>query len=236
MGSSMKNKVSTLVATGATLSLLLFGGCRQPSINDYAEKLPDLPSSLAATLDPKTLATRVSSSFPPPQKEPGPFLAPCCGSRDTKSLKVRFSYTKCGPLRDLIMADIGKFVLFNPGQGGGQGGGQTTVKAYRLRELNRKTVIETTVCMTSDGPWDATLIEDRNCNGYTPYQTLLITAFGDPVLFVWSGGTQNHPPGIGLVSCREIALVKFPCGGLSDCQCDSVTCPAEQPCQCTLQW
>lgn len=235
----MKNRISALAVSALLSSLLLVGSCRRPGINEYVEKLPDLPPDIAATLDAKTLATKISASFPPPEKEPGTALAPCCGRKDVKSLKVRFPYTKCGPLRDFIVGPI-PTVAIDTGQGGGpsggQGPGQANFKVYRLKRSSPKTVLDQIVCVTSDGPWNATLTEDRFCVGYTPHQTLTINAFGDTVLFVWNGGVQNHPPQVALVSCRQIAVTEFPCGGISDCQCISSTCPPEQPCECSLPW
>ena len=100
-------------------------------------------------------------------------------------------------------------------------------------------MLDTIVCFTSDGPWNATLTETRHCVGYTPQDSLIINAFGDVLSFVWNGGPPNHPPAVQLVSCREVGVVRFPCGGISDCTCAfDPPCPADQPCDCGLegQW
>jgi len=224
----------------AALFLLLFGNCRHPGIEAFVAKLPELPKDLDATLDPKTLATKVSTSYPPPEKATAAPRAPCCGSTDRKTLKVNFRYTKCGPLRDFIVAPIGDLLLLDSGQGGRgeQSPGPRRFQVYRRGEMNRKTIWDTTVCVSSEGPWDATLTEERHCIGYTPQDTLVINAFGDVVTFVWNGGPPNHPPSVQLVSCREVGVISFPCGGISDCNCVSSPCPADQPCPCGLegQW
>ena len=234
----MRKKTSVVVLTCAALSLLLLASCKKPGIEDFAAKLAELPKDLDATLDPKTLATKVSTSYPQPEKEPGTAAAPCCGSTDTKSVKVKYTYTKCGPLRDFIVAKFGDlvFVELERRGAGGQGAVPSGVKAYRRGELNRTSVLDTIVCFTSDGPWNATLIENRHCVGYTPQDTLIISAFGDVVSFVWNGGPANHPPAVQLVSCRRVGVTRFPCGGLSDCSCVSdPPCPADQPCDCGFQ-
>ena len=201
----MRIRTSALSLSCALFSVLLFSHCRQPGVEDFASKLPDLPKDLDATLDPKTLATKLSTVFPPPEKLTGVILAACCGSSDTKTLKVNFSYTKCGPLRDFIMAPVGNLVFFDTGQsgGGGQRATPRSFKVFRRGELDRKSVLDTIVCVTSEGPWNATLTEDRNCNGYSPRDTLIISAFSDVISFVWNGGPANHPPAVGLVSCRR---------------------------------
>ena len=235
----MRRNSSVVALTCAAFSLLLFANCRKPGIEDFAAKLAELPKDLDATLDPKTLATKVSTSYPQPERAPGTALAPCCGSKDTKSLKVKFPYTKCGPLRDFIIAKFGELVLVESEQraaGGGQGAGPRNVRAFRRGELNRTSVLDTIVCFTSEGPWNATLVEDRHCIGYTPQDTLIINAFGDVISFVWNGGPANHPAAVQLVSCRSVGVVRFPCGGISDCSCPSdPPCPADQPCDCGLQ-
>ena len=104
-------RTSVVALTCAALFLLLFANCRKPGIEDFAANLAELPKDLDATLDPKTLATKVSTSYPQPEKATGTALAPCCGSTDTKSLKVRFTYTKCGPLRDFLVAKFGDLLL-----------------------------------------------------------------------------------------------------------------------------
>jgi hypothetical protein len=244
----MKTGLSVLSAAGVVSLFALAGGCRRQSIEDRVDALPPLPASVADTLDPRTHATKIPASYPAPEKASGPVLAPCCGSSDFKTLQVRFSYTKCAPLRDFIVVRLLDAVFSDGASGapagapaatppGGQAGGvQATVKAYRLGERNARSVWDTTVCLTSDGPWSAAFREDRSCIGYTPQDSLLITAFGDPLLFVWNGGSANHPAGIDLVSCRQVADLRSPCNPLSSCECLSTTCPADQPCSCTLQW
>jgi hypothetical protein len=224
MTKSLQPNILLLLILAQLAATLL--GCRPQSAEDYAERLPDLPSDLAATLDPATMATRIPASFPPPVKAPAP-LAPCCGSTDRKTLRVTFKYTKCGRLRDFIVAPLADAILFRSGP--------ETTQAYRLRKLNG-TAFDQHICVTSKGPWNATLTEQRNCVGYTPVQNLMITAYGDPVLFVWNGSVADHPPEVGLVSCRQVDKTQFQCGGLSDCSCPSSSCPASQPCACTLPW
>jgi len=224
------------VSIGAASLLVLLGGCRRESTEDRVDALPELPASIADTLDAKTHATRIPASYPAPEKAPVPPLAPCCGSSDFKTLQVRFSYTKCAPLRDFIVVRLDDGLILDPGTSGAPTGGQPGVQVHRLGARNARSVLDTTICMTSAGPWSAAFREDRNCIGYTPQDSLVITAFGDPLLFVWNGGSQNHPAGIELVSCRQVSNLQTPCNALSGCQCPSSTCPPDQPCGCTLQW
>jgi hypothetical protein len=224
----MKTRYSYCVLVTGLAATIVFSGCRQRTADDYVERLPDLPANLAATLDPVTLATKTAGTIPPPEKASGPFLAPCCSITDEKSLKVNYPYTKCGPLRDFIVAPLGDTALFrsNP----------ETTKVYKLRELSGKRLLDLHVCVTSQGPWNATLVETRSCTNYTPRQTLTINAYGDLVQFVWNGGVQGHPAEVQLVSCRLVATTRFPCGGLSTCDCSSSVCQASAPCECNLQW
>jgi hypothetical protein len=245
----MKSRISVAIHLAcAALFVLLFANCRSAGIEDRLERLPTLPPDIASTLDQKTHATKVRASQPAPVRDPAVVLSACCGSQDQRTLQVRLPLTKCGPLRDFIVAPIEGFVVYDPSSGGGPGtsggaagaagaaGARSNVRAYKLNTVNRKNVWDTIVCMTSDGPWSATLIEDRNCNGYMPQDSLIITAWGDLVPFYWNGGAQNHPPEIQLVSCREIGLFRYPCNALSSCDCSSSPCPADQPCDCSAQW
>jgi hypothetical protein len=228
----------------AALSLVLLAGCRQQeSLEARVEKLPPLPKELADALDPKTRATKIPAFRPTLEKAAGLVPAPCCGSKDTRSLVVRFTYTKCAPLRDFIMTPVvGGLVSARLGPGGdpnvgeGKAAGNATGKAYRFGAVDRKSILDTIVCVQSDGPWNAVLTEDRNCGGYSPQDMLLITAFGDLLPFSWNGGATNHPQGIQIVSCRDYGLVRFPCNALSGCDCTSAPCPPEQPCDCSSDW
>jgi hypothetical protein len=222
----MKHLTPRLLSAAVVAAALMTGGCRRDSAEAYVDRLPDLPPDLAASLDPATLATRVPASFPSPEKLPTA-VKPCCDITNTKSLRVTLRHTKCGPLRDFIVAPLGDSVLFrsNPG----------TTQIHRLRALGA-TVFDQTVCFTSDGPWNATLVERRNCAGYAPVQTLTINAFGEIVTFMWNGGVEGHPAQVGLVSCRLDSDTQIECPGLSECQCLSSTCSPPDPCACNLQW
>jgi hypothetical protein len=143
------------------------------------------------------------------------------------------------PIQDLVMASDA------PGGGGGGGapgaptgavGTRSDVRAYKLNTVNRTTVFDTIVCMTSDGPWDAIFQEDRSCNNYQPQDSLLVSGWGGLQSYYWNGGVANHPPQIQLVSCRDIGIFRSSCGGLSNCPCQSTPCPANQPCPCNLTW
>lgn len=251
----MRSRISAprkAAASVTAMLVLLLPGCRPPGetgqsadarLADRLEKLPVLPADLAATLDPKTNATKIAVVQPLPVKETGTkLLAPCCGSKDQKSLKVKVSLTKCGPLRDFILAPIGDLVMAREAGGGGgvtaagAAGAAGNVKAYRFNTVSRTTVLDTIVCVTSDGPWDATFIEDRNCNNYQPQDSLFVSAWGGIVAYYWNGGTPNHPPQVQVVSCRDIGTFRYPCNALSGCNCQSAPCPADQPCVCTPPW
>ena len=167
-------------------------------------------------------------------------MAPCCDIKRTKSLRVTFPYTKCGPLRDFIVAPIADSVFLDGGHATGQGVAKgpepARFKAYKLNKLKGGNILDQPVCVTSQGPWNATLIERRACSNYTPHNSLLIDAFGDLLSFEWNGGVELHPPNVGLVSCRRVATTRFLCpGSLSTCDCPSTFCPATDPCDCGLE-
>lgn len=252
-------RLSSRFASIGSLVLLL-AGCRQTgdptaALADRLEKLPALPADVAATLDPKTNATKLSGPPPVPVKATGALpLAPCCSIKEKKNLKVSVPLTKCAPLRDFIMAPIQDLVMARdatgsgggPGGGGAGGGGASGgatssifggihVTPARLGPVSRTDPWNTVVCMTSNGPWDALFIEDRNCNNYSPQDSLLVSGWGGLVPYYWNGGPANHPPGITVVSCNDIGTFRLPCG-ISTCQCDSAPCPANQPCPCPAPW
>ncbi len=232
--------IASQVWVAAAVAVVL-AGCQKPSLEDRLEKLPTLPPEIAATLDPKTNATKLPAAPPVPVRDPSAQAAPCCGSRDARALKVRVPLTKCGRFKDFMLAPITDLVMAAPAPGGGAapGGaaaGASDVRAYKLTTVNHASVFDTIICMTSDGPWDALFTEERNCNGYMPIDSLVISGWAGLVSYVWNGGVSNHPPEVHPVSCREIGVSRFPCGGPSSCQCQSSSCPAGQECNCALPW
>jgi hypothetical protein len=82
----MRSRASRIAAFAALV--LLLASCRRTgepsplSLADRLERLLALPADVAATLDPKTHATRLPESHPAPARETtGVALAPCCGSK-----------------------------------------------------------------------------------------------------------------------------------------------------------
>jgi hypothetical protein len=262
MRSRIPAPIQAAAAVAALLVLLLIG-CQAPAsgtgaaatpgpsggsaLADRLEKLPTLPADVAATLDPKTNATKSAGPPPMPVRATGSILAACCSIKEQKSLKVSVALTKCAPLQDFIMAPLSDLIMAReaPGGGGGTGTpggpagavvGGKNVRAYKLDTVNRATVLTTVVCMTSDGPWDATFIEDRNCNNYQPQDSLFVSGWGGLVAYYWNGGPANHPAGITVVRCNDIGTFRFPCNALSSCNCDSSPCPVGQQCPCPAPW
>ncbi len=230
----MKNKVFTLITVGV-LFLFGFGSCRQSnSTTTDVDRLPELPADIAATIDPQTMATKTAFSNPAPVRMPDVSLAPCCGSTDTRAVRVKFAYTKCGPLRDFIVAPFGNLNTLASARGPNQPAEHPDLKVFKLTQFNGKTILDQQVCVTSQGPWSGMLTEDRHCVGYTPQQSLVISTSGGPVTFNWSGGVENHPPQVKFVSCRELGTSMYQCNALSTCECISSTCPASQPCSCGI--
>ncbi|HEX5759338.1 MAG TPA: hypothetical protein VF121_09100 [Thermoanaerobaculia bacterium] len=202
--------------------LLFLAHCRPESVEDRVAKLPELPPEIAATLDPERLATKVASGAEPPETPPKALLLPCCSSKETRRLKVRFRYTKCS-----LPAHFFDLVLTQDGSGSAR------PQMHKLTELRGRNLALTHFCRSSDGPWDAVLTETRACSPPAPSRTLVISAFGDAVLFAW-GGPQSPPANVQVVACREESDIRSPCG-ISGCTCSSTTCAAGQECPCSLE-
>lgn len=228
--SGMKTSVFFIGALAVCLALCL-GSCKdKPAPHNEVENLPELPSELASTLDPDTMATRKPAHTPSPAKPPNVILAPCCSSTETKTLQVKFTYTKCRlPQLELLRLSGGQSV---PDPAKDQG--NRAVKTFKLTTLNNRRLNELLFCTTSEGPWNATFIEERKCSPLTPLDTLVINAFDDQVVFQWAGGTENHPPSVSLISCKEVGTTRANCG-ISNCDCSGFTCQPNQACPCTLQ-
>ena len=237
----MQNTIFTLI-TATVVCLTTFAGCDKQTLTKQYERLPELPQAIATTLDAKRMATKIPISDPTPIKDPTITTAPCCSITDDMELMVRYPYTKCGPLRDFIVAPMADRIVMlgrtslSSNARDGLAPNIGDLKAFKLTTFNGQTVLDQHVCVTSSGPWKATLTIERRCNGYMPFNTLVINAFGDVVQQSWSGGTDKHPPSIQLVSCRELSTSRSQCGNLSTCDCRSSTCPATSPCNCTLPW
>lgn len=204
--------------------VLLLAHCQPKSAEDQVAALPELPPEIAATLDPDTMGTRIVSEPPPPEPT-GPVLLPCCSITETRQLKVRFRYTKCGPPLE----------LFDP-----EGAVLTQDRARSAKpEMHRLTAFQGRqlefrhLCRSSDGPWNAILMEKRGCTNPTPNRTLAISAFGDVILRTW-GGPQNPPADVQVVACREESDIRAPCG-ISGCDCQSSSCSDGQECPCALE-
>ncbi len=259
MRSSTPDPVRVAAAVAFLLVLLLIG-CQAPGsgagaavtpaasadagLADRLEKLPTLPADLAATLDPKTNATRMPDPPSAPVKLTGALPhAPCCSIKDQRSLKVKVRLIVCAPLRDFVVAPVSDLVMARTVGGGGTPGGPAgglgsgaKIQAYKLNTVARTDPWNTVVCMLSDGPWDATFIEERHCANYAPQDSLYVSGWGSLVPFYWSGGAANHPPGITVISCRNVGTFRMPCGGPGSCDCSSSPCPADQPCACDPPW
>ena len=189
---------------------------------DRMERLPALPPDIASTLDPATQATRIRLTQLTPVRDPGAALAPCCGSKEQKTLQVRVPLTRCAPLRDFLVARLDDLVLTDAAPAGGSGGrggvpeagevgaAGSDVRLYRRGTVNRATVFDTIVCMTSSGPWTATFTEDRNCNGYMPQDSLIVSAWGQLYPYNWNGGVAEPPargPGRRLPGHRPLPFL-----------------------------
>jgi len=230
-----------LIFTAIAVCIFLLGSCRQKPAAIDVESLPELPQDVAATLDPKTMATKTPALGNIPVKAPGVLFAPCCSSTHTRTMQVSYSYTKCVPLRIAIAGPFPQLVLANPGGSPTPSGGaatpspgQPSVKAFKLTSFKSKALSEKLFCTTSQGPWNATFIEERHCSPVTPQDTLIINAFGDQVIMQWAGGTPSHPASVQVVSCRDIGETQANCG-ISNCACQNSSCPETQPCPCNLE-
>jgi hypothetical protein len=249
----MNSRDPTVLQVAAVLLVLFFSGCKAPDsvsaadrkLADRLEKLPTLPADIEATLDPRTNATKTAGVPPEPEKLASPLAhAPCCSIRDQKQLKVRVTLTKCGPLRDFVLAPLSDLVMARDSGGSGvapsgpndSSKSGSTSRAYKLNTVNRTSVWDTTICVTSEGPWDATFIEERHCANYAPQDSLFVSAWGSLYGYYWNGGTTNHPPEVSVVACRDTGTFRSPCGALGTCNCTSNTCPADQPCACDPPW
>ncbi|MGH9361148.1 MAG: hypothetical protein ACRD2T_04470 [Thermoanaerobaculia bacterium] len=209
------------------LLVLVLAHCRPKSIEDQVAALPELPPEIAATLDPDTMATKVVSGVGPPETATGAILVPCCSSTETRQLKVRFRYTKCGPLADLF--DL-EFVVLTQGRAG-----SAKPEMHKLTEFRGRTLPFPHLCRSSDGPWNAILTEKRGCANPTPSRSLAISAFGDVISFTW-GGPQSPPANVQVVACRKESFIRLLCpGSISTCDCSSSSCSAGQDCPCPLE-
>ena len=244
-----------VAAALAVLVVLILTGCASsaPSptsdaaLADRLERLPTLPADVSRTLDPKTHATKMAGPPPAPVKLTEPLvLAPCCSIKDQKELTVNVALTKCGPLRDFVLAPITDLVMareIGTGGGGGTPGGpaggavgtRANVKLYKLNTVERARIWDTWVCVTSNGPWDATFIENHACANYGAQDSLIVSAWGGLFEWDWSGGTANHPAGITVASCNDDGTFRFPCGGPGTCDCTSSPC-LNPPCVCPAPW
>lgn len=162
--------------------------------------------------------------------------APCCDITDTKQLRVTFPHTACRPFREFVVAPRADQVVIESARPAGPGRLPGPVAAGVSGQSRRRTVWDRIFCHTSNGPWDATLVERRACIGFAPVHTLTIQAHGEPVQFIWQGGIGNHPPEVGLVSCRQVSNTQSLCpGALSTCECLSSACGANEACPCNLE-
>src|SRR4030095_11509891 len=191
MKSRIPAPIQAAAAAVAILLVLLLSGCQTAAPNtdaalaDRIEKLPTLPADIAATLDPKTNATKMAGVPPEPLQLTTPLPhAPCCAIKEEKALQVKVTLTKCGPFHSLELSPVSDLVMGRePGGGGGGGapagsvGGGSNVRVYKYGAVNRANVINSILCTTSDGPWDATFIEERHCNNYAPVDALSVSAW-----------------------------------------------------------
>jgi hypothetical protein len=229
----MKNTLRIACRPAAVLCLLFLlflSGCRPRNVDEYVAELPELPPDVAATLDANTLTTPTGTEFKSPEPLPvPPVAAPCCSSSETRRLKVNFPYTKCGSPGDIFGAqfDLASAALKRSDSS------DAKPKLYKLAEFRGKTLPRINICISSQGPWDAVLTETRACSPYTPVYSLTFSAFGDAVVFNWTG-SQSPPANVQVVSCRTLGTIRTPCG-ISSCTCTSEPCTVDASCQCSLE-
>ncbi|MBL7805403.1 MAG: hypothetical protein JNL02_16810 [Saprospiraceae bacterium] len=225
------------------LVLLLSAGCKQDKLERQFEALPELPSELAATLDTHTLATNIPAftsvnlNTSKQDKIPELAAAPCCENTDYKALQVMLPYTKCAPLREFLVVPLGDLSMATEGQRNKQGvqPPSRAVSLYKYKNKGGLSILDRIVCVSSDGPWEASLVATTPCSPYITLYSLTVSAFGDQFVYEWTGGLENHPAEIQLVSCRQLGNISLSCG-ISTCSCSSSHCPEEDPCTCTLNW
>ncbi|MEO5906601.1 MAG: hypothetical protein ABIQ11_07740, partial [Saprospiraceae bacterium] len=145
---------------------------------------------------------------------------------------------KCGPLLDFIMADIDNMVLaerrVDRPSAGTDSISSDKATMYKLTKSRSSRFLQT-ICVTGNGPWNANLTENRACNNYSPHYSLLVAPYGDLILKQWTGGINDHPADIGLVSCKYLSTLETSCGGPSSCDCRSSICKAPDPCSCAIE-
>jgi hypothetical protein len=216
----------------ATVICLLFVcGCRTSNPGDLAEGLPDLPPEIARTIDPKTMATKAPLSSLSSILQPLGDTARCprCGSRSVDHLLVNYSYTRCGNYRDILRPPVSEVEFREE---------RASLKRYKLKELNGRRFPDIQVCITSQGPWNAMLTENRSCSGScAPTYDLTISALGNVISFYWANGIDNHPPDVYPVSCRIVSRTRTQCGMSGQC-CSPGECYGEcsQNCECGVPW
>ncbi len=221
-------------------AIFLLHACKNNRLEHQYEQLQELPNELLSTLDTNTLTTAVASVYVvPTQDTTKQALAPCCSLKEEKELEVTFTYTRCLPLRDLIFVNLDDLAFSSDRQKSGSSSENTALKSpqtkiYKWEKRKFKSILDQIVCVTSDGPWNATLTESRACNNFSPHQSLRIFPHGELIVFEWNGGVELHPANVGLVSCRRVGTIRSSCGGLSTCDCSSSLCPENDPCECNL--
>lgn len=221
------------------LLAMAFTACKKNNADAAYEALPELPDDLWSQLDTTNMTSANYEVIVLPVRDSmtGVALAPCCGIKREQSLQVTMPYIKCGPLHDFIVADFDDMVAYSAR--GDHSTADTTSRShstwYKLPKSRSSRILNQWVCVTSQGPWNAVLTENRACVGYTPHYSLVVTPYGDIVLKQWTGGIANHPADIGLVSCRHLSTTQMPCGGPSTCDCRSSTCKAPDPCNCGIE-
>jgi hypothetical protein len=226
------------------LFVFILTSCKNNDDISRFNKLPDLPSSIVEKLNPVKMTTAPLLTLPVPLKKVETSVAPCCSITINRSLKVTYPFTKCVPFSDYYLLEApSDLLMFNAEEEQEDDNNLNPTDSFKKRKkqfhkLKRaessKSLKDIYICTTSEGPWNAELIETQSCNiGNGKSFTLIVSAFDEIIVFNWNGAVDGHNPEIGLVDCRTDSVIRSNCG-ISTCDCSSFLCPPEDPCNCSI--
>lgn len=152
-------------------------------------------------------------------------LVPCCGFKQIYKLKVRFyaPTTRCFD----VSLPVSKKSLETAYK---KTYNVDSLRLYKITTLNGKRIRK--ICLYSSGPWNAVLSVGPACS-LTSTAQLNIYTMGSTVNFQLQG-IETPPPGVKLIECKYEYTSKFPCSGISSCECISTYCSPDSDCECSF--
>ncbi|HNF71364.1 MAG TPA: hypothetical protein PLP34_03055 [Chitinophagaceae bacterium] len=200
--------IQPIVTISALATILIFStnSCGdKKSLN--VSNLPELPPEILTDFDTSTFTSKLYNEGIFPTNDTNTIAhIPICEQTSVFKMSVKKSFTVCFP-------------KYHPQRPPAPEDPATSFYKLTIKNDKISRVIEPYYCITSEGPWDATLLETKHCNTNIYTYRLLINInlpqhnYQEQVVYTWGGSIAGHPASVQKLSCSKIRIERRKCPG-----------------------